>query len=136
MSKGKPEIRRKLHVRKGDLVIVISGEDKGDRKNPDPREVIAVNIAGGKVTVRGTNMQVKNLRKSQANPKGGRIEKELEIDVSKVMLWDPKANRPVRSRRVFLKDDKGNLKLGANKRPIKARVSAISGEPIGTTESV
>ncbi|MDR1851256.1 MAG: 50S ribosomal protein L24 [Propionibacteriaceae bacterium] len=76
----------KLHVKKGDRVVVIAGKDKG-RKG----EIIAVDTERGKVTVQGVNV-VKKHRKEQPNTQtrqatpGGIITTEAPIDVSNVQL--------------------------------------------------
>ena len=72
---------QKLHVKTGDTVVVISGKDKGKQgkiKAAMPKE--------GRVVVEGVNMVKKHTKPSQANPKGGIIEKEAPIDLSNVML--------------------------------------------------
>ena len=71
---------QKLHVKTGDTVVVISGKDKGKQgkiKAAMPKE--------GRVVVEGVNMVKKHTKPSQANPKGGIIEKEAPIDLSNVM---------------------------------------------------
>jgi large subunit ribosomal protein L24 len=69
-----------LHVRKNDMVVVLSGEDKGKIG-----KVLATFPEKGRVLVEGINVIHKALRKSQNNPKGGIITKEAPIHVSKVM---------------------------------------------------
>ncbi len=72
---------QKLHVKTGDTVVVISGKDKGKQgkvKAAMPKE--------GRVVVEGVNMIKRHTKPSQANPKGGIIEKEAPIDLSNVML--------------------------------------------------
>jgi large subunit ribosomal protein L24 len=84
---------RKLHVRKGDLVQVISGNDRGKQG-----EVITVDRKRGRVTVKGVNLRWKHLKKSQQHPQGGRIQRETAIHASNVLLFDAKAGRGVRVR--------------------------------------
>ena len=97
-------------VKKGDTVIVISGNYKGKQGT-----VLKVNTKDNRVVVEGVNVVSRHTRPSQANPDGGIIKKEAPIDASNVMLLDPKTNKPTR---VGIKvDEKGN----------KIRVSKKSG---------
>jgi large subunit ribosomal protein L24 len=74
---------KNLFVKKNDMVVVLSGEDKGKIG-----KVIATFPAKGRVLVEGINVIHKALRKSQNNPKGGIITKEGAIHISKVMKQD------------------------------------------------
>lgn len=85
--------RMKLHVTKGDMVQVISGEDKGKRAR-----VLRVHPKSGRVTVEGVNV-VKRHRRSTPTAEGGIIEFAAPIHHSKVMLLDPKSGEPTRVRR-------------------------------------
>jgi large subunit ribosomal protein L24 len=69
-----------LSVKKNDMVVVVSGEDKGK-----VGKVLATYPQKSRVLVEGINVIKKALRKSQDNPKGGIITKEGSIHVSKVM---------------------------------------------------
>ena len=102
-----------LKIKREDEVIVIAGKDKGKRG-----KVLKVNLGTGRVTVQGVNMVYKHLRKSQKHPQGGRIQLESGLDISNVMLIDPKDGKPTRVRM----DVDGNGK--------KVRVSSRSGEPV------
>src|SRR5204862_1895372 len=94
-----PEESVKLRVRKGDIVEVISGKDKGKRG-----EILTAHPKDNKVTVRGLNMITKHQKDRQnrkpgvSGPeqviKGGRIEKEAPLFVAKVMLVCPNCQRP------------------------------------------
>ena len=50
----------------------------------------------GKIVVEGVNRVYKHMKRSQKNPQGGRLSKEMPIDVSNVMLVDPKTDKPTR----------------------------------------
>lgn len=69
-----------LPVKKNDIVVVLSGEDRGKIG-----KVLATFPGKDRVLVEGVNVIKKALRKSQANPKGGIITKEAAIHISKVM---------------------------------------------------
>ena len=60
---------------------VITGEDRGVRG-----KVLKVLPDEGKVVVEGVNRVYKHMRRSQKNPQGGRLSKEMPIDVSNVLL--------------------------------------------------
>jgi large subunit ribosomal protein L24 len=81
-----------MFIRKDDLVVVITGDDKG----PEPRKVLRVLPEKGKVLVEGVNRVYKHLKPSQKNQQGGRLSKEMPIDASNVMLYSPTARRGVR----------------------------------------
>ena len=70
-----------LHIKKNDMVVVLSGEEKGK-----VGKVLATDPAKGRVLIEGLNMIHKAIRKSQEKPKGGIITKEGPIPASKVML--------------------------------------------------
>lgn len=81
----------KLHVKKGDQVIVITGKDKGKKGR-----VLAAYPSEGRVLVEGVNIIKKHQKPNQANPQGGIISKEAPIHSSNVMLVDPKTGQATR----------------------------------------
>lgn len=81
-----------MYIRLGDVVIVLSGDDKGKRG-----EVIAVNRKKSLVTVRGVNIVKKHIKRGHPKaPQGGRLEMEKPIHSCKVALIDPQTNKPTR----------------------------------------
>jgi large subunit ribosomal protein L24 len=83
-----------LHIRKGDLVEVISGSDKGKQGR-----VLSVNPGKGRIRVEKVKIQKRHLKAGRKGARtGGIIEQEGLIDASNVMLVDPKDNRPGRVR--------------------------------------
>jgi large subunit ribosomal protein L24 len=80
-----------MHIRVDDTVLVITGNDAGTRGR-----VLAVNGETRKIVVEAVNRVYKHVRRSQKNPQGGRLSKEMPIDVSNVMLICPKTNKPTR----------------------------------------
>ena len=85
-----------MHIRKDDQVEVIAGDDKGTASDRRIAKVLRVLPARNKIVVEGVNRVYKLLRPSNKNPQGGRLSKEMPIDVSNVMLVCPKCNRGVR----------------------------------------
>ena len=80
-----------MNVRKGDMVVVIAGDDKGKTG-----EVIRVYTGTDRVLVQVINRVHKHLRPSRQHPQGGRIQKEMPINISNVLPVDPKTNQPTR----------------------------------------
>lgn len=83
--------QKKLHVKKGDEVRIIAGNDKGREGR-----VLAVFPKRDRVLVEGINMRVHHDQPSQDNPQGGRIEREMPVHVSNVMVIDPTTGEPTR----------------------------------------
>ena len=81
----------KYNIKKGDSVVVITGEDKDLKK---PRKVLEIILEKGRVLVEGVNIITKHTKPTSQNTKGGIIKKEAPIAISNVMLWDVKAGAP------------------------------------------
>lgn len=75
----------KLHIKKGDIVIVNAGEDKGKEG-----KVLSVDPKKQRAIVEGVNMISKHSKPSAANPNGGIIKKEAPIHISNLNVKDPK----------------------------------------------
>ena len=88
----------RLHVRRNDRVVVISGDDAQKRG-----KVLRVNRQKRKLYVEGVNYVKKHMRASRQHPRGGIIELEAPIDSSNVMLICPNCDKPTRVMR--MKDD-------------------------------
>jgi large subunit ribosomal protein L24 len=93
-----------MHIKKGDTVQVMSGDDKGKRG-----KVLSVHPDKGKIVVEGINRVYKHMRKSQRNPQGGRLSREMPVDVSNVMLIDPATNEPTRVGIRYTEDGRKEL---------------------------
>lgn len=70
-----------MHIRVDDMVEVISGDDRGTRA-----KVLKVDRSAGKLVVEGVNRVYKHMRRSQKNPQGGRLSKEMPVQLSNVKL--------------------------------------------------
>ena len=90
---------KKVHVRKNDTVMVISGKDKGKIG-----EVLAVQPKTGKVLVKGVNVVTKHQKPNRANMQGGIIHKESPVYSSKVMLYCTKCKSVTRIASKILED--------------------------------
>jgi large subunit ribosomal protein L24 len=88
---------RKMHVKSGDNVMVISGKDKGKKGR-----ILKVFPKTGRVIVEGVNMVKKHTRPNAANPQGGIVTQEAAIDSSNVMIIDPKTGEPTRIGHKFV----------------------------------
>jgi large subunit ribosomal protein L24 len=106
--------KAKFNIKKGDSVVVITGDDKDLKK---PRKVLEVYPDDSKVLIEGANIVTRHTKPSAQNTKGGMIKKEAPMHISNVMLWDAKKGEPTKVKRT-----RENGKL--------VRVSKISGEVI------
>ena len=90
----------KMHVKKGDKVVVLSGKDKGKQG-----QILRAMPSEGKVIVEGVAIVKKAVRPNAQHQQGGIIEQEAAIDASNVMVVCPKCGKP--SRMGHDVDDKG-----------------------------
>jgi large subunit ribosomal protein L24 len=87
-----------MHIRVDDVVEVITGEDKLRGK------VLRVLRGEGRIIVEGVNRAYRHIRRSQKNPQGGRLSKEMPIQISNVMLVCTACNQAARTG-ARLRDD-------------------------------
>jgi len=78
-------------IRTNDTVEVITGDDRGTRA-----KVLRVDREAGKIVVEGVNRVYKHVRKSQRNPRGGRLSKEMPVQISNVAFVCPSCNKATR----------------------------------------
>ena len=100
-----------MRVKKGDLVRVISGNDKGKEG-----KILKVYPKTQRVIVEKVNLIKRHTRPTQINPQGGIVEKEAPLHVSNLMLVCPNTKKPTRIGKEILSDGS------------RARVSKRSGE--------
>jgi len=101
-------------IRKGDEVVVIAGRDKGRRGT-------VVRVLEGQVLVENLNVVKKHQKPNpQKNIPGGIIEKEMPLDVSNVMLWNPAAKKGDRVGYRTLGDGKKVRFFKSNKEVVDA----------------
>lgn len=82
-----------MKIKKGDQVVVISGEDAGSQ----PRQLLQVLNGGEKVVVQGVNQVYKHVRRGHPkSPAGGRLHLEMPIHGSKVMYYCESCQKPTR----------------------------------------
>ena len=92
MKKKKPTFTGKMRIRRGDLVVVNAGKDRGAEG-----KVLRVLPAAGRVVVEGVNLIKRATRANpQKNIKGGIVEKEAPIAMSNVLLKDPEKGKGTR----------------------------------------
>ena len=103
-----------LHIKKDDMVEVITGDYKGTRG-----KVLSVDPVKGKAVVEGVNRCYKHVRPSRRNPQGGRLQIEQPIDLSNIMVVNQKTSKPTR------------VKFEINESGQKVRV-ALDGTEIST----
>lgn len=103
----------KLHIKKGDEVIVLAGEDKGQKG-----KVLKVLVEKQRAIVEGLNMVSKSTKPSAKFPQGGIVKQEAPIHISNLSLIDPKSGKATRVGIKKTEDGK------------KVRVAKKSGEVI------
>lgn len=86
----------KFNIKKGDTVVVITGDDKDVTK---PRKVLEVFPDDSRVLIEGVNIITKHTKPSATNTKGGIVKKEAPIHISNVMLWDVKKGAATKVKR-------------------------------------
>jgi large subunit ribosomal protein L24 len=106
-----------MHVKKGDMVMVIAGDDKGRTG-----EIMKVMGSDGKVVVQGINRVWRHVRPNRQNPRGGRIQKELPIHISNVLPVDPETSQATR------------VTFKINEDGSKDRVAKKSGKSLGSVK--
>ena len=107
------KVMSKVHIKKGDIVFVNAGEDKGKTGR-----VLEVLVKDNRAIVEGINMVSKHTKPNAKNPQGGIEKKEAPIHISNLNVVDPKSGKPTRIGRKL--DEKGAL----------VRYSKKSGEEI------
>ncbi len=94
-------MKKKFHIRKGDTVMVIAGDSKGQQGR-----ILKVDVDKDTAIVEGVNMMAKHSRPNTQNPKGGIIHKEAPIHISNLKVIDS-SGKPTRTgRRVDPKSTK------------------------------
>ena len=101
-------MRKKLHIKKGDTVIVISGEHKGQKGR-----VLEIISKKQRAIVEGVNLISKHTKPNAESPQGGIIKKEAPIHISNLLNVDPTSGKKTRIGRKL--DDKNNLVRYAKK---------------------
>jgi large subunit ribosomal protein L24 len=81
-----------MHIRSDDMIQVINGNDAGKTA-----KVLRVIPKHRQVVVEGVNRVYKHMRRSQRNPQGGRLSKEMPLDWSNVLLVCPQCGKPTRT---------------------------------------
>jgi large subunit ribosomal protein L24 len=84
-------MQKKIHIKKGDTVIVITGESKTQKGR-----VLSVDRAKDRAIVEGVNMVSKHTKPNSKAPQGGIVKKEAPIHLSNLMLIDPASGKPTR----------------------------------------
>jgi large subunit ribosomal protein L24 len=100
-------------IKKDDLVIILSGDDKGKTG-----KVLSIDLKDNKVLVEGINVKWKHLKPTQQNQRGGRVQKSHPLAISKVALVDPKTGKGTRVK--FVTQD-----------GVKKRIAVGSGSDLG-----
>jgi large subunit ribosomal protein L24 len=86
-----PTMQKKLHIKKGDTVMVITGESKSQKGR-----VLEVDREKNRAIVEGVNMVSKHTKPNAKSPQGGILKKEAPIHISNLMLVDPASGKATR----------------------------------------
>ena len=100
--------KAKLHIRKGDTVLVIAGDDKGKKGT-----VLEVLLDKNRAVVEGINIVTKHTKPSAGKPEGGLKKTEAALHVSNLQLVDPATDKPTRTGRKL--NDKNKLQRYSKK---------------------
>ncbi len=106
-------MQKKIHIKKGDSVMVITGESKGQKGR-----ILEVDRDKDRAIVEGVNLVSKHTKPNAKAPQGGILKKEAPVHLSNLMLIDPTTGKPTRVGKKL----NGNNKL--------VRYSKKSGEEI------
>ncbi len=88
-----------MHIRVNDTVEVLAGDEAGSRGR-----VLRVERSLGKIVVEGVSRVLKHVRRSQRNPQGGRLSKEMSMDLSNVAFVCNACGQPTRTGARYLAD--------------------------------
>lgn len=103
----------KMHIKKGDTVYVLSGEDRGKQGR-----VLSVDATKNRAIVEGVNIVSKSTKPTAKYPQGGIVKMEAPINISNLSLIDPKSGKPTR------------IGIRVNDKGEKIRYAKKSGEEI------
>ena len=92
-------MNKKVHVKTGDTVVVLSGKDKGKQG-----KVLQVSPKEGKVIVEGLNIATKHVKPRRQGEQGGIVEAEAAMYACKVQLVCPKCGKATRIGHKILED--------------------------------
>ncbi len=98
----------KLHIKKGDIVYVNAGDNKGQQG-----KVLSIDVENQRAIVEGVNMVSKHTKPNSKSPQGGIVKQEAPIHISNLQPLDPKTGKPTRVGRKV--NDKGKLVRYAKK---------------------
>ena len=104
----KKDLKPKLHIRKGDTVKVLAGDDRGKTG-----KVLEVVLEKNRAIVEGINIVTKHTKPSAGKPEGGIKKTEASMHVSNLMLIDPASGKPTRTGRKL--NDKKKLQRYSKK---------------------
>jgi large subunit ribosomal protein L24 len=93
-----------MHIRKDDIVEVITGDDASTPKARTTARVLRVLLDKKKVVVEGINRAYRHLKPNRRNAQGGRLSKEMPIAVSNVLLFCGNCQRGVRIGKRYAAD--------------------------------
>ena len=88
-----------MHIRVDDIVLVMTGDDTGENG-----KVLSIDRVAGRLVVEGVNRVYKHVKRSQRNPQGGRLSKEMPVQISNVRLVCTSCGKATRTGARFQAD--------------------------------
>lgn len=131
MQKNTQPKMRKIRIKKGDYVQIVSGQDAGKKG-----KVLRILHKQNRVIIEGIQYIIRHTRKTEKNSQGGRVQKESPIHISNVMLYCPHTQKPTRTTYRFeevkekVKDAEGVETNVEHAKHIKVRYSKKSNRQI------
>ncbi len=101
-------MRKKLHIRKGDTVMVIAGDSKGQQG-----KVLNMDTAKNRAIVEGINMVSKHTKPNAKSPQGGILKKEAPVHISNLLVIDSSGSPTKTGRKI---DPKKELSVRYSKK--------------------
>jgi large subunit ribosomal protein L24 len=105
--------QQKLHIRKGDTVVVIAGDDKSTPGKVRQGKVLEIFAEKNRAIVEGINIVTKHQKPTAGKPEGGIKKMEAPVHISNLMLVDPSSGKPTRTGRKV--NEKGKLQRFSKK---------------------
>lgn len=104
----KNKLQLKVHIKKGDTVKILTGEDRGKQGR-----VLSIELDKNRAIIEGVRMVSRHTKPNAKDTKGGILKKEAPVHMSNLMLIDPKTGEPTRIGRK--RNEKGMLKRYSKK---------------------
>jgi large subunit ribosomal protein L24 len=120
---GSTNLTPKLHVKRGDMVVLVSGPKKDGKYAPEMKKrldernawkgqigkVLSVSPSTGKITIEGVNMVTRATKQRSFGGQSGLVRKEGPVFASRVMLYCTSCKKPTRVKHKVENDKKSRV---------------------------